>query len=190
LADNGDLKRKILVAGQGGKSTLALALALALATDLDLPYIELDAISWLPNWVERPKDDFREQVRKALEENPDGWVIDGNYGTELQGMVAQQAETVVYVNMPWLLMYWQVLLRSFKRVRDKRVICGENVETWREAFFSSDSLLWFLITNRRSITQRRPARLRAWAEGAQFIELGSRKELNGFYKERGLLRDD
>ena len=74
MTDNTDLNRKILVAGQGGKSTLARALA----ADLDLPYIELDAIYWLPNWGERPPDDFREQVQKALDSNPAGWVTDGN----------------------------------------------------------------------------------------------------------------
>ena len=96
VVDNSDLKRKILVAGHGGKSTLARVLA----ADLDLPYIELDAINWLPDWIERTRDDFRALVEKALEENPDGWVVDGNYGTALQGTIVQQAETVIYVNMP------------------------------------------------------------------------------------------
>ncbi len=184
VADKSDLRRKILVAGQGGKSTLARALA----ADLDLPYIELDAISWLPNWVERPKDEFRELTLKALEENPDGWVVDGNYGTDLQGMIVKQAETVIYVNMPWLLMFWRTFRRAVARARDKQLICGENVESWRHTFLSRDSLLLYLVKNRRNIA-RRTDRLRGWVpEGAQLIELTGRAALNRFYEERGLVR--
>jgi len=184
LADNSDLGRKILVAGPGGKSVLARAVA----ADLDLPYVELDALSYLPNWVSRPKDEFRELVQKTLEDNPDGWVIVGNYGVDLQGMIAEKAETVIYVNMPWSLMFWRIFWRSVARARDRQLICGDNVESWRQTFFSRDSLLWFLIKNRRGITRRRPARLRAWADGSQFIELGSRRALNCFYEARGLER--
>jgi len=50
VTDNSDLGRKILVAGQGGKSTLARALA----AELSLPYIELGALSHLPNYAEPP----------------------------------------------------------------------------------------------------------------------------------------
>ena len=122
MADNSDLKRKILVAGQGGKSTLARAIA----ADLDLPYIEFDAIFWLPNWEKRPRDEFSDLVQKALDDNPGGWVADGNYGNALQGLVAKQAETVVYVNMPWRLMMWRIFWRSIARARDKKIICKKS----------------------------------------------------------------
>ncbi|MDA1279904.1 MAG: hypothetical protein O3B95_07670 [Chloroflexi bacterium] len=184
MAGNSDLGRKILVAGQGGKTSLARALA----ADLNLPNIELDALSYLRDWVARPKDDFREIVRRVLVDNPEGWVIDGNYGTDLQGMIVKEAETVIYVNMPWSLMMWRIFLRSIARARDKRLICGENVETWRRAFFSRHSLLWFLVKNRKGIRERRPVRLREWAKDAHLIELEGRKALNRFYTERGLVR--
>ena len=183
MVDNSDLNRKILVAGQGGKSTLARALA----ADLDLPHIELDAIFWLPDWGERTHEDFRERVQMAIDENPGGWVVDGNYGSILEGMVAGKAETVVYVNMPWRLMFWRTFWRGVARARDKRIICGTNTESWRRGFFSRESLLWFLIKNRRNFG-RRTERLRGWAEGAQMIELEGRVALNRFYEDRGLVR--
>lgn len=184
LADNTDLKRKILVAGQGGKS----ALARVLAADLGLPYIELDALSHLPDWVDREKDDFRAQVLEAMEENPDGWVIDGNYGGDLKDMVVKQAETVIFVNIRWSLMMWRIFWRSFARARDRKPICGENVETWRRAFFSRDSLLWYLIRYRKRIAGRLP-RLRGWVgDDATLIVLDGRGALNRFYEERGLVR--
>ncbi len=184
MADNIDLNRKILVAGQGGKSVLARALA----ADLGLPYVELDAIYWLPNWGERTPEDFRVQVQKALDTHPGGWVADGNYGGHLEGMVARQAETVIYVNLPWHLMFWRTFWRSVARARDKKIVCGTNTESWRKAFFSRDSLLWFLIKNRRNFG-RRTDRLRDWAEDAQMIELTGRVALNRFYEDRDLSRD-
>ena len=184
MADNSDLQRKILVAGQGGKTTLARAIA----EDLDLPYVELDALSYLPDWVSRPKDEFRELVSQVLIGNPGGWVIDGNYGTDLQGMIAKQADTVIYVNMPYWLMMWRTFWRSVARARDKRLICGENVETWRRMLLSTESLMWFLIKNRKNFQGRRTARLRGWSEGARMIELDGRAALNEFYEDRGLVR--
>jgi len=184
LTDNSDLGRKILVAGQGGKSTLARAIA----ADLGLPFIELDAIYWLPNWGERTTEDFREQVQKTIDEHPAGWVIDGNYGGPLEGQVARQAETVIYVNMPWRVLFWRTFWRSIARAYDKRIICGDNTESWRKTFFSSDSLLWYLIRNRSRYGKTRTNQLSGWCGDARMIELVGRGALDEFYEERGLVR--
>ena len=181
--DNSDLGRMILVAGQGGKSTLALALA----ADLGLPYIELDALSHLPGWVSRTRDDYFRVVRITIDENSDGWVIDGNDGGALDGMVPREAETVIYVNIGYWLMMWRLLLRSFVNAWTGRRICGENVETWGR-LFSRRSILWFLLKRRNHINQVRGPRLREWAVNSRFIELRGRKALNRFYAERGLVR--
>jgi adenylate kinase family enzyme len=183
LADNSDLGQKILVGGQGGKSTLARAIA----ADLDVPYIELDSLSWRPGWVETPKNEFVELVHQALADNPDGWVIDGNYGGDLQGAIAKEADMVVYVNMGFWLMFWRLFWRSFASARDKRVICGENVETWGR-MLGRQSLLWFLLKNRKNIRESRGPRLREWARDSQMIELEGGEALNRFYDERGLVR--
>ena len=63
-----DLRSKIVVVGQGGKSTLSRALS----KKLNLPYIELDAIHHLPNWRERSAEDFKNQIAIMLAKNPDG----------------------------------------------------------------------------------------------------------------------
>jgi len=183
MMGNTDLGRKILVAGQGGKSTLARALAV----DLGLPYVELDALSHLPNWISRDVDDFRGLVRQAIDENPGGWVIDGHYAGDLKGLIAKEADTVVYVNVGFWLMFWRLFWRSFASARDKRLICGENVETWGRMFGRS-SLLWFLLKQRRSISHERGPRLREWARDSRMIELDGARALDEFYEERGLVR--
>lgn len=182
--DNSDLGRKILVAGQGGKSTLARAVA----SDLGLPYIELDDIKHMAGWVEREREDFREQVQKVIDDNPGGWIIDGNYSTDLEGMVAKAAETVIFVNMPWSVMVWRTFWRSLDRIWNKRVLWNGNVETWRDVFFSRDSFMLYLVMNRKRFQGRRSERLHEWSSNAHLIELDGRRALNRFYEERGLVR--
>jgi hypothetical protein len=158
-----------------------------LAVDLGLPYVELDALSHLPNWVDRDVDDFRRLVWLTLDENSGGWVIDGNYAGGLKGMIAKEADTVVYVNVGFWLMFWRLFWRSFASVRDKRLICGENVETWGRMFGRS-SLLWYLLKQRKSINHERGPRLREWARDSRMIELDGARALDEFYVERGLVR--
>jgi len=184
VADNSDLGRTILVAGQGGKSTLARALA----ADLGLPCIELDSIFWLVDWEQRSYEDFRVEVQAAIDGNPGGWVIDGNYASALEGLVAKQAETVVYVNMPWRVMYWRIFWRSLRRSRTREVLWNGNVEGWRDNLLSRESLLWTLLKRRKTFIGTRSERLREWAGDARFIELDGRRALEEFYVERGLVR--
>ncbi len=56
-----------------GKSTLARAIAQA----LQLPYVELDALFWKPDWQESSDDEFLPKLAQALA--GDEWVLDGNY---------------------------------------------------------------------------------------------------------------
>ena len=184
LADNSDLGAKILVAGQGGKSTLARVLA----AELDLPYIELDSIFWMADWKQRSYEDFRVEVQGLIDGNPDGWVIDGNYATALEGLVAKQAETVVYVNMPWRVMYWRIVWRSLRRSLTGEVLWNGNVERWRDNLLSRESLLWTLLKRRKAFIGTRSERLREWGAGARLIELDCRRALNEFYEARGLAR--
>ena len=115
-------------------------------------------------------------------------MIDGNYGGPLKGQVAKQAETIVYVNMPWRVLFWRTFWRSIARAYDKRIICGENTESWRKSFFSSDSLLWYLIRNRSRYGVSRTKDLRGWGSQARMIELDGVWALDEFYGERGLSR--
>ena len=180
----GNLGLKILVASQGGKSTLARALA----AETGLPYIELDSIKHMAGWVERGAEDFRGEVQRVFDTHPGGWVIDGNYSTDLGEMVVKAAETVIFVNMPWRVMMWRTFWRSLDRIWNKRVLWNGNQETWREVFFSRDAFMLYLITHRMHFQGRRKDRIYKWSNGARLIELDGRRALNRFYKERGLSR--
>ena len=66
------LGRRICVYGWGGKTALAREIGAA----LELPVVEINAISWAPNWTLLPHDVVRERVLEATRLAPDGWVID------------------------------------------------------------------------------------------------------------------
>ena len=65
------LGHKILIWGGGGKTTLGRVLS----AKLDLPFVELDALHWLPDWQQRPADEFKQLVQETLDGINSGWVV-------------------------------------------------------------------------------------------------------------------
>ena len=66
---------RIVVIGSScsGKSTFSQQLA----NKMEVEYIELDQLHWLPDWQQRPREEFKALVSKAV--SSDSWVVDGNY---------------------------------------------------------------------------------------------------------------
>ena len=75
-----------------GKTTLGHTLG----QRLGLPVVELDAIYWLPNWQVKPWDQFRIDVRAALDACPHGWLCVGNY-RHVQDLVLPITSRKTYV---------------------------------------------------------------------------------------------
>ena len=65
----------ILGTSGSGKSTLAKRLG----ETYGLPVLHMDTVHFLPGWVERPFEEEETIIRRFLDENAGGWVIDGNY---------------------------------------------------------------------------------------------------------------
>jgi adenylate kinase family enzyme len=182
------LGRKILVWGGGGKT----ALACALGEKLRLPVIELDAIFWLPEWVQREPQEFKAPVHEKIEELDDGWIVDGQYVGHLGSDVLAHAETLIWLKLPWRIIFWRVLRRSIYRVRDKKRICGDNVETLRQLFFKRDSLLYWYIGrklgggHRRSLANKE-ALVAEFGQHATIIRIATPSQLEDFYDGLGLV---
>ncbi len=177
------LGRRISVAGGGGKSTLAKAIS----AKLGLPYIELDALFWKPDWEESSPEELREKVGAAIEAAPDGWVMDGHYWAHLHDMTLKQVDIVVMLDLPWRVMFWRILTRSFRRAWDKQKICGDNVESWRK-MFARDALWLYWIVHRRKIINR-PARMaELLPQSTPVVHLRSADDLNRFYEAHDLVR--
>ena len=60
-----------------------------------VPHVELDAIHWLPGWVEQDPAEFRAGVSQAIA-GP-RWVVDGNY-TRVRDLVWSRATTIIWLN--------------------------------------------------------------------------------------------
>ena len=69
------MKIAILGTSGSGKSTLAKRLGKIYG----LPVLHMDTVHFLPGWVERPFEEEEAIIRRFLDENEKGWVIDGNY---------------------------------------------------------------------------------------------------------------
>ena len=166
--------RKVAVMGPtgSGKTTVSRQLA----ERLGVPHIELDALFWKPGWVMPSAEEFRPIVEAALD--PNGWVVDGNYRHRLGTLVLAEADLVVWLDMPLLTKLWRILRRTIRRIRTREVLWGTNVDTWRGAFLSRDSLFWWVLKthypNRRQmpklLANHPHVRLRSPGEIARFVE--------------------
>ncbi len=139
-----NLKRVVVIGTScSGKTTLAKNLAHALG----VKHIELDSIHWLPDWVERPNDEFRNLVEKEVA--ADLWVLDGNY-SKTRDIVWTRATAIVWLNYSFPLVAYQALRRTAQRIFTREILYSQNHETFKQAFMSRDSiLLWVLTTFHR-----------------------------------------
>ena len=122
-----------------GKTTFARSLARVLS----FPHIELDALYWQPNWVPRASDEFRALTARALSQ--DCWVADGNYSVE-RDLIWSRATTVIWLNYVFPVVLWRALTRTMRRVLTKEELFSGNRESLRMAFFSRESILWWVLT--------------------------------------------
>ena len=153
-----------------GKTTLAARLS----TILSIPHVELDALHWLPGWVEQEREQFRQSVAQALYGST--WVVDGNY-SKARDIIWGRASTIVWLDYPLPVILWQLTSRTLKRMVTHEKLWGGNVETFRGAFFSKESLfLWALKTYRQRRVTYPPAFARPEHAHLQVIQLHSRAD--------------
>lgn len=134
---------RILVVGSScaGKSTLSQKLSNA----MDIHYIQLDALQWLPGWTERDDPTFFDMLTEAVTSHDD-WVIDGNY-SRTHHISWPRAQVIVWLNYSYPRVVWRAITRTCRRVFTKERLYSDNIETFRRSFLSRDSiLLWVLTT--------------------------------------------
>jgi len=167
--------RRVNVVGTSGSGKTTFGAEIA--RRLGVPHIELDALSWEANWVTVPPDVLRERVAAAV--SADEWVVDGNYGAT-RDLVWARADTVVWLDFPFVLVMWRVIARTLRRSLSGEVLWSGNRESLRLAFSRDSIILWALTTywRRRRDYPRlfhqypgvRFVRLRSPAQGRRFLE--------------------
>ena len=85
------MKIAILGTSGSGKSTLAKRLG----ETYGLPVLHMDTVHFLPGWVERPFEEEETIIRRFLDENAGGWVIDGNYTKTCYARRLEEADQVI-----------------------------------------------------------------------------------------------
>lgn len=134
--------QRIVVVGTtgSGKTTMARALAQA----YNLPHTSLDTLHWRPNWQPAPPEEFIRDVKATIA--GDRWVMEGNYRA-VRELIWERADTIVWIDLPFLTNGWQLLKRSWRDCRTRRPICNGNQQTFRELVKWPDGLwLWFFRT--------------------------------------------
>jgi hypothetical protein len=169
--------RRVNVVGTScsGKTTLARAVA----KQFGLPYVELDALFWGPDWTEVPLPVFRERLRAALAS--DAWVADGSYASH-RDITWERVETVVWLDyrMPTVLGRWA--RRTVTRIRSQEEFWPGtgNRESLRNAF-RRGGLLWWIVRTHRS-RRKRTLRQLAAAPHIRLIRLRSPAEAEAWLR--------
>jgi adenylate kinase family enzyme len=139
------MRRVQIIGGScSGKSTTSKRLAAILG----VPYIELDALHHDPGWTEASAEVFRERIANAIAAAPEGWVIDGNYFGKLDTFVLDQADTIVWLDIPYRTAVRRVLSRTFRRSWRREELWNGNRESFRLALSRESIILWVLRTHR------------------------------------------
>ena len=145
--------RRILVYGVSGSGKTTLARRISEITGLPWHSVD-DEIGWLPNWVERPRDEQRDlALRLASSER---WVLDTAYN-RWRDVVLSRTDLIVALDYPRLLSLARLVRRTGKRVVTGELTCNGNRETLRQAFSSESIIAWHF----RTFTRKRQ-QIAAW----------------------------
>ena len=136
---------KIAIIGYSGAGKSTLAKRLSDYYNEEVLY--LDTVHWLPNWVERPREDSLKIVEEFLNTR-DGWVIDGSYGALYQARRLEEADEIIILTLNRFSCLW----RALKRRMQYGKISRESITEGCKERISFEFLIWLLWKGR---TKRR-----------------------------------
>jgi adenylate kinase family enzyme len=123
--------RRILLAGVSGSGKTTLARLLA--SRLGIAHTEIDALYHGPNWSRR--DEFYTDVETLVA--GDAWITEWQYRS-VRPMLADRADTLVWLDFPVRLWLPRLLRRTIRRRRTREKLWADNLEP----------PLWHLVTGR------------------------------------------
>ena len=168
-----DLRRVVVIGSScSGKTTLAKRIA----AELGIRHIELDAIHWMPNWVQRPPEDLRSLTAEAVAQ--DRWLVDGNYRL-VRDIVWEKATAVIWLDYPFPVVLYRALRRTLARSLTGQELYSGNRESLAKAFLSKESiLLWVTTTFHRRRREFQQIIRNDEFPSLKFVRLQSQRETN------------
>jgi adenylate kinase family enzyme len=147
-----------------------------IARRLDLPFHELDALFWQPDWTEPDREEFRERVVEIVA--TESWVVDGSYQSWIDQLVLGRADVVVWLDLPTRVWLPRLVRRTVSRARSGEELWDGNRESLRNAFASRDSLILFSLRHYRGRRRRYPERFADY----DVVRLRSQADVDGFLR--------
>lgn len=132
------MKIAILGYSGSGKSTLAKKLSIY----YDIPVLFLDTINFLPNWIERDKEEGRKIVKQFMKNT--SWVIDGNYSDFFQRERLEQADKIIFLKFPRRI----CIYRAFNRYLKYKNTTREDMANGCIEKFDLEFIWWILYGGR------------------------------------------
>lgn len=166
------MKIYIIGCSCSGKTTLARGLS----EYLGIKHLELDEYWWLPDWKMRDKQEFRQMIREETARH-DCWVIDGNYSL-VSDLLLPEADLVIWLNLPFLTVFWRSIRRTIKRIHSQEAVCNGNTENLGSLLGWYGMPMWII----RSYGRRRKFGLSLLAKDQRVIELKNSTEISEIYQ--------
>jgi adenylate kinase family enzyme len=145
-----------------------------LAARIGVAFVELDALNHGPDWTEATAEELRAKVTPIVA--TDSWVIDGAYRGKLGDLVLARADAVIWLDLPMRVWFPRLLRRTLARVVRREVLWAGNRETFRNVFFSRNSLLLFTLRHYRRRRRLYPVELARF----NLVRLRSPREVERF----------
>ena len=164
------MKNMLIGTSGSGKSTLAQTLG----QHFGLPVLHLDAVHFLPGWVERPLEEERALVERFLVEHTD-WIIDGNYHKTCYERRLAEADRILVLWFGRLV----CLERVTRRWRQNRGRTRSSMAAGCEEKLDAEFMWWVLYRGRRkAFRQRVQSIARQYPE--KTVLLHSQRELDRY----------
>jgi adenylate kinase family enzyme len=164
---------RILIAGVtgSGKSTLARRIA----ESRKLPYVEIDSLYHGPRWT--PRAEFVTEVDAFT--TSQSWVTEWQY-TAVRAMLAERADTVVWLDYPARVALSRVIRRTIRRSRTREPLWNGNVEGPLRSFFTDpDHIVRWALKTRRAYRVTVPALESSYPQ-LQIVRLRSQREVENW----------
>jgi adenylate kinase family enzyme len=148
------MNTKMIITGTTctGKTTLGKKLS----ERFHIIQVDLDEYHFLPNWVEKEKSVFMNDVLSVTNSEMN-WIVTGSYQTIFKDTLWKDASVIIWLDYSLGVILRRYFKRTYRRVFLKEKCCGENYETLGRTFSKDSLFLWIFKSY-----WRRKERMNTW----------------------------